>query len=205
MSSNVVSFETSSATKTLSNLYLSVFWTVHGLSFLIPKGHVFRLKHFTKPFLSSAFSHLKIYNYIFMSDSRSLDCWILLCCHYFCSLFILLPIMGHRGFFQVWAILSKAPINIMCRFLCGPNLSTLLRKYPKCWAGRSWGRSMLSFVRDFQNVLQSGSLCSFYKPIPSSLCSFPGKPFYTKENIHFPLGEMFCKQTLHFHFLLPRL
>ena len=44
------------------------------------------------------------------------------------SLFIHSPTERHLGCFQVLAIMKKAAIDIMCRFLCGHKFSTPLGK-----------------------------------------------------------------------------
>ena len=70
------------------------------------------------------------------------------------SLFIHLPSEGHLGCSRSLAIVNKAAINIMCRFLCIYKFSTVLGKYQGVWL-LNHIKSMFSFVRNFQTVFQS--------------------------------------------------
>ena len=62
--------------------------------------------------------------------------------------------LRNLGFFQVLTIMSRVAINICVHALCGYKFSTLFSNTKKhdWWL---YGKSMFSFVRNHQNVLQS--------------------------------------------------
>ena len=72
------------------------------------------------------------------------------------------PIAGHRGCFQVLAMMNQAARNIRAQILCGHAFSTYLGKYQRAQLPNWTVKACLVFVRNRQNVLQSG--CTILHP-----------------------------------------
>ena len=82
--------------------------------------------------------------------------WI---CH---NLFIFSPLEGHIGCFQVLAIMNKAAINIICRFLCEHSTSTYLVKYQNSTIAGPYHKSMFCLVRNHQTAFQSSYIILYF-------------------------------------------